>query len=78
MPTVLRQGPYRFYFYSNEGGEPPHVHVEYQGSMAKVWLDPIAVARDGGLSHAHMSQIIAIIQQHRTQLIGEWNAYFTP
>lgn len=69
MPTVLRQGPYRFYFYSNEGGEPPHVHVEYQGSMAKVWLDPISVARDGGL---------AIIQQHRVHLIGEWNAYFTP
>ena len=77
MPTVLTDGPYRFFFYSNEGSEPPHVHVEYQGQAAKIWLDPIDVARDGGLS-VHMGRIIAIIQMHQTQLIGEWNAYFAP
>ncbi len=27
MPTVLRWGPYRAFFYSNERGEPAHVHV---------------------------------------------------
>jgi len=25
MPTVLRSGPYRLYFYSNENDEPPHI-----------------------------------------------------
>jgi Domain of unknown function (DUF4160) len=28
MPTVLRAGPYRFYFYSHEPNEPPHIHVD--------------------------------------------------
>ena len=27
MPTVLRWGPYRAFFYSNENDEPAHVHV---------------------------------------------------
>lgn len=28
MPTILRKLGFRFFFYSNEGNEPPHVHVE--------------------------------------------------
>ena len=27
MPTVLRWEGYRAFFYSNEGSEPPHLHV---------------------------------------------------
>ena len=27
-PTVLRAGPYRFFFYSGDRLEPPHVPVE--------------------------------------------------
>jgi hypothetical protein len=41
MPTVLRSGPYRLFFYSGDRGEPPHVHVERESSVAKVWLDPV-------------------------------------
>jgi len=44
MPTVLRIGPYRFFFFSNEGNEPPHVHVERDDNTAKYWLDPVRVA----------------------------------
>src|SRR6266581_2671996 len=28
VPTVLRTGPYRFYFYSHEPNGPRHVHVD--------------------------------------------------
>lgn len=45
MPTVLRHGPYRFYFYSNDADEPVHVHVERDGDVAKVWADPVRVQR---------------------------------
>jgi hypothetical protein len=38
MPTVLRWGPYRAFFYSNESGEPPHVHVRAGNFEAKFWL----------------------------------------
>ena len=49
MPTVLRSGPYRFFFYSADRGEPPHVHVEHQSKIAKIWIDPVRVADGGGL-----------------------------
>jgi hypothetical protein len=38
VPTVLRWGPYRAFFYSNEGDEPAHVHVRAGGKEAKFWL----------------------------------------
>ena len=44
MPTVLRQGPYRFYFFSHEPGEPPHVHVDRGDLSIKVWLNPVTLA----------------------------------
>jgi hypothetical protein len=34
MPTVLRLGPYRFFFYAGDGEEPLHVHVERDDSEA--------------------------------------------
>jgi uncharacterized protein DUF4160 len=40
MPTVFRSGPYRFYFYSHEPNEPPHIHVDRDDLSAKFWLDP--------------------------------------
>ena len=46
MPTLLREGPYRFFFYSDEGDprEPPHVHVTAGERLAKFWLEPVALA----------------------------------
>ena len=44
MPTVLREAGYRFYFYSRENDEPPHIHVEHGDKLAKYWLDPVELA----------------------------------
>lgn len=43
MPVIARINGYTFRLYSNEGTEPPHVHVHYQGAEAKYWLDPVAL-----------------------------------
>ena len=48
MPTVLRIEGYRFYFYSHEPNEPPHVHIDKGGSSAKAWLNPVGLARSVG------------------------------
>jgi len=48
MPTLLRSGPYRLFFYSGDRGEPPHVHVERENSVAKIWLDPVRLERNIG------------------------------
>ena len=41
MPTVLQTEGYRFYFYSRENQEPPHIHVEFGDKLAKYWLEPV-------------------------------------
>ena len=41
MPTALRIGPYRFYFYSYDCVEPRHMHVDRENMSAKIWLDPV-------------------------------------
>jgi hypothetical protein len=40
MPTIVRDGPYRLFFYSADGAEPPHVHIERDAAIAKYWLAP--------------------------------------
>jgi hypothetical protein len=50
MPTVLRTGPYRLFFYSSDRDEPPHVHVEREDNVAKFWLDPVTLQSSGGFS----------------------------
>ncbi|MBX7236248.1 MAG: DUF4160 domain-containing protein [Caldilineales bacterium] len=64
MPTVLRVGPYRFYFYSHDlAGEPPHVHVDREELSAKFWLNPVALARNLGFSGNELRRIERIISQ---------------
>jgi Domain of unknown function (DUF4160) len=38
-PTVFREGPSRFFFFSREE-ERIHVHVETANSEAKFWIEP--------------------------------------
>ena len=52
MPTVLRIGSARFFFYSNEGDKPSHIHVEQAGAVAKFWLDPVSLASSHSLPWA--------------------------
>lgn len=76
MPTVLRIGPYRFFFFASDRDEPPHVHVEREDKIAKFWLDPVRLQSSGGFSRNELARIQNIINQHQTQLIEAWNAYF--
>jgi len=48
VPTILRWGPYRAFFYSNEGREPAHVHVRAWNNEVKVWLHDLSVAVNAG------------------------------
>jgi len=49
MPTVLREGPYRFFFYSSDGDEPLHIHVQRDEAIARFWLDPLRYDSGAGL-----------------------------
>jgi hypothetical protein len=64
MPTVLRIGPYRCFFYSGDGGEPPHVHVERDDCVAKFWLGPVRLARSGGFGRNELRQIARLVSDN--------------
>lgn len=76
MPTVLRAGPYRLYFYSNDDGEPAHIHMERDDARAKFWLDPVMWQRSRGFGDKELREIERLIRQHRTQLMEAWDEYF--
>jgi hypothetical protein len=76
MPTVLRIGPYRFYFYGHEPDEPSHVHVDRDDQSAKFWLAPIGLARNLGFSPSELRKIERLVQEHQHELLETWNVWF--
>ena len=65
----MRIGPYRFHFYSREGGEPPHIHVEREDMEAKFWLDPVSLAGNWGFRPAELSRLQRMVEEHRQALL---------
>lgn len=76
MPTVLRSGPYRFYFYSHEPGEAPHVHVDRDDLRAKFWLEPVELVRAGEFPPRKLREIQRIIEDNQEALLETWHGYF--
>lgn len=76
MPTVMRIGPYRFFFYSGDGGEPPHIHIERDDQIAKFWLDPVRLAKSGGFNRAELGDIEKLVLVNTIVLQEAWNEYF--
>lgn len=76
MPTVHQEGPYRFFFYSADRNEPPHIHVERDTQRAKFWLDPVRLARSGGFGAAELRELERIVMERGQLFLGKWNEYF--
>jgi len=76
MPTVLRVGPYRFFFYASDRKEPPHAHVERDDKVAKFWLEPVRLERSGGFSRREINRIQKLVERHVEALMRSWNEYF--
>lgn len=72
MPTVIRIGPYRFHFYSDERNEPPHIHVETADGECKFWLTPIGLARNKGVTPQSLRDIERLAFEHETLLREKW------
>jgi hypothetical protein len=76
MPTVLRWNGYRFYFFSNEGFEPPHIHVDKGGNTVKFWLENVAIAQSIGFSARELKIIEQKVRAERSRFLEAWNGYF--
>ena len=76
MPTAMRTGPYRLYFYSHDLSEPPHIHVDRDEQSAKFWLSPVALARNLGFSARELRTIERIVIEHEQSLLEVWYEHF--
>ncbi len=76
MPTILRLDGYRFYFFSHEPNEPPHVHVDRAEATIKLWLGPVEVAKSRGFRAHEIGGIVDMVAEHRGQLLEAWHEYF--
>jgi len=76
MPTVLRYAGHRFFFFSNEGNEPPHIHVETGENYAKFWLNPVALTKSMGYNAKELRELRKLIEENRHLFVEKWREYF--
>ena len=76
MPTILRVSGLRFFFYSLEGAEPPHIHVEQGDGVAKFRLEPVGLASSRGLRAHELNRLRALVIEHRLAFLEAWNDHF--
>lgn len=77
MPTILKIGPYRFFFYSNERGEPPHIHVQRERFLAKFWLNPVALAGSERFASHELRTIQKHVDENRKIFLEAWNEHIS-
>ena len=76
MPTVLKIGAFKFYFYSHEPNEPPHIHIDRDNYSAKFWLEPVALAKNIGFSPRELRKLEKMVKENQTLILEAWYEYF--
>lgn len=76
MPTVLRVGPYRLFFYTSDRPEPAHTHVERESKRAKLWLDPVRLYQGSAFRDPELARIVELVTQNQNLLQRAWDDYF--
>jgi hypothetical protein len=76
MPTVQRLDRYRFYLYSREPNEPPHIHVEWGNRLAKFWLEPVKSSRR--FRDHELRAVRLLVLEHRETFLDAWHEHFDP
>ena len=71
MPTIWENGPYRFFFYSGDRDEPPHVPVERERNKAIFWLEC------GRFSRNELNRIQRLIEENQERLLRSWHEHFS-
>jgi hypothetical protein len=74
---VLRVRGYRFFFFSMEGREPPHIHVAHAGRYAKFWLEPVSVADVRGFRSHEITEVREFVIENASFFLEKWHGYFS-
>ncbi|MBA3059353.1 MAG: DUF4160 domain-containing protein [Gammaproteobacteria bacterium] len=73
--TVLRVVGLRFHFYSDEGTEPAHIHVDAGDAECKFWLSPVALARNRGMSAVDIRKIERLVYEYQVFLLEKYDDF---
>ncbi len=76
MPEVFRAEGYVFFFYSNEGQEPIHIHVRRANGHAKFWMIPLALDHSEGLKVQELGRAEQLISEHEEEIRRKWDDIF--
>ena len=52
------------------------MHVERDDQEAKFWLDPLEIARTGGMSQRDINYVLRIIEEQRLYFLERWDEFF--
>jgi len=75
MPTVLKVFGFRFHFYSDEGTEPAHIHVESGNGECKFRLGPVALTRNRGMSAVDIRKVERLVYEHQDFLLEKYDEF---
>jgi len=75
MPNIFIWNGYRFFFYSNEDVEPPHIHVAKSGCQAKFWLADCSLAYNDDFKHNELSKLKVVVAKNRFMFLEAWYEY---
>ncbi len=76
VPAVAEIGPYKLFFYSAEGKEPPHVHIRRGRATAKFWLNPLRLSRSRHMSDHELGTLRNLVEERQQEILEAWNEHF--
>lgn len=76
MPTALRIGAYRFFFYAGDRAERVHIHVRRDEREARFWLEPVRLEWNRGFTLRELNVLEGLVQEHAESLVRAWCEYF--
>ena len=76
LPKLFTVSGYTVYFWSNENGEPIHVHVIKDGNEAKYNVSPLIQIYNHGFKKHDIALIESIISENEAVIIDRWKEYF--
>ena len=74
MPTLLKSGGFKFFFYANEH-EPKHVHVMHADGFAKVELGNLKVVQNY-LKPKDLKMALRVIGENSIAFERIWDEWF--
>jgi len=76
-PTVFKEGPFRFFFFSREETRM-HVHISCPDGEAKFWIEPIiSLATYRGLNKKQLNQMQLLVEKHIDEILSSWKKHFS-